>query len=143
MPRDKSGDICHGVAMSDEAAILSTLEQVAEAHGDPRERVYQTLFTTCPELEALFVMDRDGAVRGEMLAQALECIIDFAGPRQLAPQMLNAARLHHDGYGLPDGAFDLFFPAIRDTFKALLGEAWTPAMEDAWARLIEELRQAG
>ena len=47
--------------------------------GDPTADVYARLFAAHPELEALFLMDRDGGVRASMMQQALECIVDHTG----------------------------------------------------------------
>jgi hemoglobin-like flavoprotein len=117
-------------------AILASLEAVADLHGDPTKRVYQQLFAMHPELEALFHMDRDGGVRASMVQQGLECIIDYVGPRLTSPQVIAALRMHHDGYGAPAGRFDQFFVAMRDAFRDLLGEAWSPDMELGWSKML-------
>ena len=69
---------------ADAELILATLEIVAERRGDPTPDVYARLFAVHPELEALFLMDRDGGVRASMMQQALECIVDHAGDRGLS-----------------------------------------------------------
>lgn len=124
--------------MTDDAAILETLQMVADRHGDPAAAIYRRLFAAHPELEALFVLDRDGGVRASMVQQGFECIIDQVGPRLVAPQIVAAARMHHDGYGVPPERFDDFFVAMRDTFRDMLGPDWSPAMEAAWADLLRE-----
>lgn len=121
----------------DGSVILATLELVAERHGDPTQAIYRRLFADRPELEALFHMDRDGGVRASMVQQAFECIIDYVGPRLTAPQIIAAARMHHEGYGVPPERFDDFLPAIRDTFRDLLGASWTPDAEKNWQELLE------
>ncbi len=122
--------------MPDAGVIVSTLEAVAEREGDPTAAIYARLFHAHPELEALFHMDRDGGVRASMVQQGFECILDYVGPRLTSPQIISAARLHHDGYGVPAGMFDKFFAAMRDAFRDSLGEDWTPAMEREWAELL-------
>ena len=117
---------------------LETLEQVAERRGDPTPDVYLQLFQSYPELERLFLMDRDGGVRASMMQQALECILDYVGERRVAPQIIASSRTHHDGYAVPADRFDSFFVAIRDTFRDLLGADWTPAMEREWAGMLGE-----
>lgn len=124
--------------MPDAAAILATLETVAERHGDPTALIYRRLFVAHPRLEPLFYMDRDGGVRASMVQQAFECILDYVGPRLTAPQILSASRQHHQGYGVPDDLFDAFFPAMRDAFREIMGEDWTPAMETEWESLLAE-----
>ena len=56
--------------MIDGAVITRTLEMVAERRGDPTADVYVRLFGRYPELERLFLMDRDGGVRASMMQQA-------------------------------------------------------------------------
>ncbi|RYG32734.1 MAG: globin [Burkholderiales bacterium] len=118
--------------------ILRTLELIADRHGDPTAAIYQRLFAAHRELQALFVMDRDGGVRASMVQQAFECIIDYVGPRLVAPRIIASSRIHHDGYGVPAERFDDFFVAMRDTFRDLLGRDWSPEMEEAWAELLRE-----
>ncbi len=124
--------------MVDGKVILETLELVAERHGDPTAAIYQRLFGAHPELEALFLMDRGGGVRASMVQQGFECIIDYVGPRLVAPQIIASSRIHHDGYNVPAERFDDFFVAMRDTFRDLLGSKWSPAMEASWAQMLRE-----
>ena len=73
-----------------------------------------------------------------MVQQAFECVLDYVGPRLTAPQILSASRQHHQGYGVPDDLFDAFFPAMRDAFREIMGEDWTPVMEAEWEGLLAE-----
>ena len=123
---------------ADAELILATLEAVAERRGDPTTDVYARLFGAHPELEALFLMDRDGGVRASMMQQALECIVDHAGDRLVAPQIIAASRMHHDGYAVPAHLFDAFFVAVRDAFCVIMGRDWTPEIGRAWDRMLGE-----
>ena len=118
--------------------ILSTLQAVADRHGDPSAAIYARLFSAHPELEALFHMDRDGGVRASMVQQGFECILDYVGSRLTSPQIIAAARIHHEGYGVPAERFDDFFTAMRNAFRDLLAEDWTPDMETEWTGLLRE-----
>jgi hypothetical protein len=40
---------------------------------------------------------------------------------------------------VPPRVFASFFGTVRATFRDILGEAWTPAYEDAWDRLLADL----
>ncbi len=124
--------------MPDADVIHATLEAVAERHADPTPLIYARLFAAHPGLEALFHMDRDGGVRASMVQQGFECILDYVGPRLTSPQIIAAARQHHDGYGVPAERFDDFFVAMRDAFRSDLGAGWTPVMEHEWALLLDE-----
>ena len=103
----------------------------------PRALIYRRLFDAHPEFEPLFYMDRDGGVSASMVQQGFECILDYVGPRLTAPQIISAARQHHAGYGVPDGRLDEFFVAMRDAFREIMGEDWTPRMDAEWRRLLE------
>jgi hemoglobin-like flavoprotein len=125
---------------ADAQLVLASLEAVAARRDDPTAEVYARLFVAYPELESLFLMDRGGGVRASMMQQAIECIIDHAGDRLVAPQIIAASRMHHDGYGVPADLFDAFFETVRDTFRAIAGENWTLETERAWARMLGEFR---
>ena len=124
--------------MIDSTVITDVLEKVAERRGDPTPDVYAKLFGSHPELERLFLMDRDGGVRASMMQQALECIVDYIGDRLVAPQIIASSRIHHDGYNVPADRFDCFFTATRDAFRDILGPDWTPVMEREWAGMLSE-----
>jgi hemoglobin-like flavoprotein len=126
------------VTDADAALVLATLDIVADRRGDPTADVYARLFCKHPELERLFVMDRDGGVRASMMQQALACILDHAGDRLVAPQIIAASRMHHDGYGVPAERFDAFLVAARDTFREIVGEEWTREVDCAWDRMLGE-----
>ena len=53
--------------------------------------------------------------------------------------IISSSRFAHGGYGVSEPDFELMFIAIRDTFRELIGDAWTPAMETAWAGLLAEI----
>ncbi|MEO8113647.1 MAG: globin [Phenylobacterium sp.] len=112
---------------------------MAERVGDPAPQVYARLFAAYPETEALFVRDTSGAVRGEMLAVAIQCLLDLREGRHFGGNLIATERVNHDGFGVPAEAFAQFFPILMQTFRELLGEAWTPAMESAWSGLLAEL----
>jgi hemoglobin-like flavoprotein len=126
------------VTETDARLVVAMLECVAERRGDPTADVYARLFATHPELEALFLMDRGGEVRASMMQQALECILDHAGDRLIAPQMIAASRMHHDGYGVPANRFDAFFIALRDAFRDIAGADWTLEVDNAWRGMLDE-----
>ena len=118
--------------------VINTLEAAAR-HGDVTERVYRRLFTLHPEMEAQFVRDKDGSVRGEMLAKVFEIVLDMADGRPWAARMIQCEVVTHDGYGVPPEVFGIFFRVVADEVKALSGEAWTPAAAAAWAALLKQL----
>ena len=122
--------------------ILSSLDTFAMREGDPAPGVYARLFAAHPEFEGLFLMDTDGGVRGSMLQQAFECLIDVAEGGRMAGVVLGAERVNHESYGVPENLFDAFFLAIRDSVKASLADDWTAETNAAWTRLLAQANQA-
>lgn len=118
--------------------VIDTLEAAAR-HGDLTARIYRRLFTLHPAMEDQFVRDRDGSVRGEMLAKVFEVILDMADGQPWAARMVQCEVVTHDGYGVPPEVFGVFFQVVADEVRALLGNAWTSAHTDAWATLLRQL----
>ncbi len=126
--------------MTDDVGLIETsLELVAERLGDPAPLVYARLFAVYPELEALFVRDKLGLVRGNMLQVTLECLLDFAGPRAYATNFVGSERVNHQGVGVPSEMFDRFYQTVIATFREALGADWTAQTEAAWQRAARGL----
>lgn len=123
------------------AEIERSLEIAAARAGDLTAAIYERLFAYFPETKPLFVMDRDGAVRGNMLSHAFTTILDFIGERRYAHNFIASEIVTHIGYEVPPDAFANFFTVMRDEIKATCGADWSPAMEEAWARLLRELER--
>lgn len=125
--------------MLDGAVITQTLDLAAERHADPTPLVYERLFAAHPDMEALFIRDTDGSVRGEMLMRVIEMILDVVGARAYGPKLIQCEVITHEGYGVPREVFGAFFTALAETLRALIGADWTPAMDAAWRALLWEL----
>ncbi len=126
--------------MSDDVAtITQTLERVAERVGDPVSLVFQRLFNELPELEALFVRDRDGSVRGQMFQVTIESLLDFLSDRSYGANLVRIERVNHEGLGVDPALFDRFYLTVMATFRDVLGADWTPDMETVWTRAVREL----
>lgn len=121
------------------ALIEESLERLAEAAGDPTQAVYARLFALYPETEALFVRDTDGAIRGEMLAKTLECVLDLAGPNAYASNFIACEIVNHQGVGVPREIFARFYEVMAETFADLAGPEWSAAYGDAWASLVARI----
>ncbi len=130
------------MAPDDADAITRSLDLVAERVGDPTPLVYQRLFAENPEMEALFVNDTGGLVRGQMFQMTLEMILDYIGDNLYAANLLQIERINHDGKGVPPEVFDLFFGTVMATFRDALGADWTEPMDRAWRELLVGLASA-
>lgn len=121
--------------------IIASLERAAERAGDLTADIYARLFRDFPETEPLFIMDRDGAVRGNMLSHAFNTILDFIGERRYAHNFISSEIITHLGYDVPPEAFASFFTVMRDELRTACGPDWSPAMEEAWQRLLLDLER--
>ena len=123
----------------DAETITDSLEQAAALCDDLTPLVYARLFAAHPQMEPLFASDRNGQVRGEMLARVIEAILDFAGERKYAATLIQTEVVNHAGYDVPPAVFGVFFGTVAETLRALLGEAWTADIDAAWSRLLADL----
>jgi hemoglobin-like flavoprotein len=129
--------------MTDETfALAQSLELIVARHGDPVDAIYRRLFAVRPEVERLFVMDRQGLARGNMLAVFFDAVMDVERGGSYGLNLLAAERTTHDALGVDRQAYAAFFGVVRDTVRELSGDGWTPAMEAAWTRILSAV-QAG
>ncbi len=122
--------------------IAHSLELVAERTGDPAPLVFQRLFRENPEIEALFVRDTGGLVRGEMLAVTLEALLDCAGGDAYAVGLVEIERVNHVGLGVEPEVFDTFFRVVMTVFREILDDDWTLDMDAAWRRVLARFPHA-
>jgi len=125
--------------MTRAALIERSLELAAERCPDLTPLVYERLFREQPQMEALFWRDKNGAIRGEMLARVFEAILDFIGPRLYAHHLIQCEVVTHAGYDVPPDVFCTFFPVVAETLRKVVGEAWTQEIEQAWESLLADL----
>jgi hemoglobin-like flavoprotein len=118
--------------------VSHSLECAAARCDDLTPLVYARLFATNPDLEALFRKDAR-LVQGEMLARAIEGILDFIGDDAYARNLFASEATTHAGYDVAPHVFLAFFRAIGDAVRDVIGPEWTPAVAAAWERLYSEL----
>ena len=122
-----------------DALIIESLEIAAEKVEDLAPLVYARLFADHPEMEALFWRDTNHAVKGEMLSQAINAVLDLVGPRRYAGVLLQCEVITHAGYDVPPDVFAIFFSVFRLTLQDVVADAWSPAMNGAWDDLLKEI----
>ncbi len=118
--------------------ILKSLELAADRAGDLTPHVYARLFAERPELALLFGHNAR-SVQGEMLARALETILDFVGDRAYAANLVGAESAAHATYEVAPDTFALFFRVIAETLRDLLGPDWTNETDAAWRDLVADM----
>jgi hemoglobin-like flavoprotein len=119
--------------------IHRSFEMAAERCEDLTPLVYARLFDEHPETAAMFRSEGSELVRGSMLALTIEAILDFSGDRSGHFRMIECEVSSHDAYGTSRELFAAFFGVIADTLRDLLDADWSPEIDGAWRRLLDEI----
>ena len=101
--------------------------------------VYRRLHAEHPETISMFRTEGSELVKGSMLALTIDAILDFAGPRTGHFRMIECEISSHDAYGTPRELFIAFFGVIAGTLREVLGADWSPEIDLAWRKLLEEI----
>jgi hypothetical protein len=89
----------------------------------------------------MFRSEGSEPVKGSMLALTIDAILDFAGPRTGHFRMIECEISSHDAYGTPRELFIAFFGVIAATLRDVLGADWSPEIDAAWRKLLEEIER--
>jgi len=119
--------------------IQQSFEIAAERCEDLTPLVYRRLFREHPETQAMFRTEGSELVRGSMLALTIESMLDFAGDRTGRFRMISCEVQSHDAYGTPRELFGTFFGVIVETVREVLGDDWSPEIDQAWGKLLGEI----
>jgi hemoglobin-like flavoprotein len=125
--------------MAPENPIQQSFELAAARCEDLTPLVYRRLFREHPEAKAMFRTDGSELVKGSMLALTIEAMLDFAGERSGNFRMIECEVISHDGYGTPRELFVAFFGVIAASLREVLGDDWSPEIDQAWQRLLGEI----
>ena len=118
--------------MNDAERLEQMLERVVERIGDPAPRVYERLFEQEPDLREMFVLDTQGAARGEMFHRAIETLLDLAKGQAYATAMVEAEWSNHRMNGVSKAQFEAFFDAMGQVFREALGADWGTKLDRTW-----------
>ena len=119
--------------------IERSFEIAAERCDDLTPLVYRRLHHEHPETISMFRTEGSELVKGSMLALTIEAMLDFAGPRTGHFRMIECEITSHDAYGTPRDLFIAFFGVIAGTLREVLGADWSPEIDAAWRKLLEEI----
>ena len=119
--------------------IERSFEIAAERCEDLTPLVYRRLHGEHPETISMFRTEGSELVKGSMLALTIDAILDFAGPRTGHFRMIECEISSHDAYGTPRELFIAFFGVIAGTLREVLGADWSPEIDLAWRKLLEEI----
>ena len=119
--------------------IEHSFQLAAERCGDLTPLVYRRLFHERPEAEAMFRREANDLVKGSMLALCIEAMLDLAGERTGTFRMIECEVSSHDAYGTSRELFGKFFAVIAATLHEILAPDWSPEIEQAWRKLLDEI----
>ena len=119
--------------------IQHSFELAAERCEDLTPLVYRRLFREHPETQAMFRSEGSELVRGSMLALTIDAMLDFAGDRTGHFRMIECELQSHEAYGTPRELFGNFFGVIAETMREVLGDDWSPEIDTAWRKLLDDI----
>ena len=119
--------------------IDQSIERLVELAGDPQKEIYSLMYSRYPDLECLFVLDKDNSVRGAMLQTAFEFVLAYSEKGVINKGDLASWRSHHLEYGVKEDIFGVFFELIRDCVRDNLGSEWTEQMAWRWQEFLREV----
>lgn len=121
--------------------IERSFELAAERCEDLTPLVYRLLFEKHPEAQAMFRSEGSEPVKGSMLALTIEAVLDFAGQRTGHFRLIECEVSSHDAYGTPRELFAAFFAVIAETLREIIGADWSPEIDAAWRKLLDEIER--
>lgn len=125
-------------------AVQQSWAQI-EPLGDRAARVfYDQLFKLDPQLKALFKGDMTR--QGQRLMQMIGLAVRRLGAVETLLTDLRALGQRHQGYGVMDRDYATVGAALIETLALALGEAFTPAVRQAWLEtygLLSEAMRSG
>jgi hemoglobin-like flavoprotein len=113
------------------ALVRSSFALVQPIAGHAAALFYDHLFDADPSLRSLFKSDM--AHQGERLMQMIGAAVGLLDqPARLLP-VLHSLGARHSGYGVQPAHYDSVGLALLRTLRDGLGDAFTPAVAEAWA----------
>lgn len=115
--------------------VRDSFAQVAPIAEKAAELFYNRLFETTPRLKSLFRgdMKRQGQMLMAMIARLIAGLDD---PDSLIGDIEKMGE-RHGGYGVQEGDYDAVGEALLWTLETGLGDAFTPEVRAAWARVYQ------
>lgn len=113
--------------------VRSSFELVRPIANQAAALFYDKLFERDPSLSALF--HGDMAKQGERLMQMIDGAVRLLDRPAMLASVLGGLGARHVGYGVLDSHYPTVGAALLDTLAAGLGDAFTPAVREAWAAM--------
>ena len=120
-------------------ALSESLEIVVERVGNPAPQIYERMFRRSPELEPMFVLDRNGSVRAEMIRLCFDALLDLEQEGLYARSLIATELTTHGNNGITPLQFVSLFDTIRDVVREITAEQWQPRHEQAWNEVLSKV----
>ena len=124
--------------------VQQTFALVAPIADDAAALFYQRLFTLDPSLKTLFRGDMKQ--QGQMLMQTIGLAVRNLHQPAAIIKSVEQMGQRHVGYGVTEAHYDTVGEALLWTLGQGLGDAFTPAVRDAWAAtytMLADVMKAG
>lgn len=112
------------------ARVRSSWKQVEPIAPAAAALFYENLFAAAPALRPLFRTDLP-TQGGRLMAMIGAAVAGLDDVPALVPALRQLGR-RHAGYGVRDEHYDLVGAALLKTLSQGLGDAFTPAVREAW-----------
>ena len=119
--------------------MSESLEIVVERVGNPAPQIYERMFRRSPELEPMFVLDRNGSVRAEMIRLCFDALLDLEQEGLYARSLIATELTTHGNNGITPLQFVSLFDTIRDVVREITAEQWQPRHEQAWNEVLSKV----
>jgi hemoglobin-like flavoprotein len=113
------------------AIVQATWQKVVPIADTAATLFYDRLFEIDPTTRPLFDAETLPEQKRKLVVMLNTVVTGLARPDQIVPAAEALAR-RHVGYGVDPAQYDSVGAALLWTLGKGLGEAWTPAAEEAW-----------
>jgi hemoglobin-like flavoprotein len=119
------------VTQTQKTLVQQSFAAVAPIADDAAALFYRRLFELDPSLERMFKSDMTEQ-RKKLMQMLTAAVKGLDRLDQLVPVVEDLGR-RHAGYGVSDAHYDTVGAALLWTLEKGLGDAFTPAVHEAWA----------
>jgi hemoglobin-like flavoprotein len=118
----------------DKVVLESSLELVDAPDDGLTTRFYDILFDRYPAVRPMF--SADTAPQAKMLREAVIAVLDHLDDADWLTSTLHEMGRRHVGYGVTPEMYAAVAESMVAAMRELGGDAWTPAMTDAWTEAL-------
>jgi hemoglobin-like flavoprotein len=125
--------------MTSSELINLSLEQVAEALGDPTAAVFARMYERYPALKHF--RGEDSSWENYMMQEILSNILQYADEPETALVTIKDMTTHHQLIGVPLDVFKGMYSTLLDVLKPTFQGEQQAAMAAAWQQAIDAIHR--